>query len=663
MRFTKSDIEEIARRIAVITKRDSDLPDVDIPLHDNERVPVIQYIPLVQDYENRLLSLADLRSLVLADTDQTSVACVLSVICDTEGASVSIKGKDRTEYTGYYGEMVDVIISAEGYDTWIGVVTMTQDHTLVVSLNKKGSGGTVDDQCYVKVNNDQGARITLNGDRVFSGVKTYFPKGYGPITIAVELSGCKSDGDVIVTLDSDYENTFDLKPDEVEPDKPFIRFGNDTVTLKDGIVEASVDLLSNIDWTLIAVDDASPESADPDNASADLPDTISVASGDTSDYFTQEDMKKYTLKSKNANVATVDSDNNITGVSPGTTTIEAYDENGVFRKSVAASVVSPSAVVEPTGIEFGPEVPNVIELTMAGNTSIKLNAIVLPEGADQTVRWLTGYEKIAKVSQTGTLTVTGDIAGETYVQIATADKKYKARRPVIVKAAGTYVESLNPSVINNFPAEGGVRTIKYTRTVIGSATNLTEKGDPGFYVSRTGESDFDITVQENFGNARTIKRVIYGAFSGDNGKALVVNQEASVKASKLTGHGFSYVDADGKAEIGPDAGWGDLGNVRFDCGVGQQDIVVAGMSVVTGSDWIEIDEGSVELSDLYGYSAEQQREYKEYGTIDGKVPVFNGKVAEYSVHLNCAKNETGQIRYGSISLPGLSVTHSVTQYA
>lgn len=135
MRFTKSDIEEIARRLAILTKRDSQFPDAEIPLDQTERVPLIQYIPLIQDYENRLLSLADLRSLVLADTDQTAIGCLLTVSCATDGAEIRINGAVASVYTAYYGEVVDIKISAEGYDTWYDTVTMTQDHTISVSLN------------------------------------------------------------------------------------------------------------------------------------------------------------------------------------------------------------------------------------------------------------------------------------------------------------------------------------------------------------------------------------------------------------------------------------------------------------------------------------------------------------------------------------------------
>lgn len=137
MRFTKSDIEEIARRLALLTKRDSEFPDAEIPLDQTERVPIIQYMPIVQDYENRLLSLADLRSLVLADTDQTAIGCILRVACTTENAEIRINGQVATEYVAYYGEVVDVKITADGYDTWDDVVTMTQDHLISITLNRQ----------------------------------------------------------------------------------------------------------------------------------------------------------------------------------------------------------------------------------------------------------------------------------------------------------------------------------------------------------------------------------------------------------------------------------------------------------------------------------------------------------------------------------------------
>lgn len=299
MRFTKSDIEEIARRIAVTTKRDSDLPDADIPLNDTERVPLIQYIPLVQDYENRLLSLADLRSLVLADTDQTSIGCALTVNCSTEGAEVSIKGEQRTSYTGHYGEMVDVIITADGYDTWIGVVTLTQNHTLIIALNKSGgeAPGPEQETYWIKVTNTQGAKITLNGTQVASGSINTFSAG-ATVDVVVSLEGYGPFVDSY-PMDRNWTIPVSLTKKSSEPEEPFLYFKEDAATIPSDGGRVTVDLLSNIDWVITASepyrkddeeggDTPSPEpSPSPEDTpvDTDLPSEMTVYQGETQDIY------------------------------------------------------------------------------------------------------------------------------------------------------------------------------------------------------------------------------------------------------------------------------------------------------------------------------------------------------------------------------------------
>lgn len=255
MHFTKSQIEEIARRLALITKRDSELPDAEIPLDESEKVPIIQYIPLVQDYENRLLSLADLRSLVLADVDQTAIACVLNVVCNTSGATVKIKGSTRTNYIGYYGEMVDVVITADGYDAWFGVVTLTQDHTVYVSLNKTGQGGGGPTSYYVRVINDQDADIMMNGSRVSPGEYRYFPEG-SRVDIYVSKEGYTTEIRTIGSIDSNVDMPISLNPEHDVIIEPFLRFDNETLTIEKTGAPATVGVESNVVWVINEVESA-----------------------------------------------------------------------------------------------------------------------------------------------------------------------------------------------------------------------------------------------------------------------------------------------------------------------------------------------------------------------------------------------------------------------
>lgn len=139
MHFTKSQIEEIRQRLAIQTKKDSEFPDAEIPLDGSERLPVIQFIPAVQDFENRLLSFADMRRMVLANTDMELVGCLLTINCSTPDAIIKVDNvvlNSPYEYAGFYGDVVEVEISKSGYYTYQESVTLTSNCTLDVTLNQ-----------------------------------------------------------------------------------------------------------------------------------------------------------------------------------------------------------------------------------------------------------------------------------------------------------------------------------------------------------------------------------------------------------------------------------------------------------------------------------------------------------------------------------------------
>lgn len=267
MHFTKSQIEEIAKRLAVITKRDSEFPDVVLPLDNTERVPLIQYLPIVQDYENRLLSLADLRSLVLADTDQTSIGCLLTVTCSTSGATIKINGEARSTYAAYYGEIVDVVISAEDYDSWYGAITMTQDHTLVIALSEKSEQVIPEaTTCIVKITNNQGAQITINGSPVASGSINVFDKG-SSIRVIVSGSGYETFDSGIVILNEDYVKDITLPEggSDDPTENPYLRFSKTELTIPaSGDADTTVSVESNVSWVITGEEVIPPSEEDPE---------------------------------------------------------------------------------------------------------------------------------------------------------------------------------------------------------------------------------------------------------------------------------------------------------------------------------------------------------------------------------------------------------------
>ena len=678
MRFTKSDIEEIARRIAVITKRDSELPDADIPLHDNERVPIIQYIPLVQDYENRLLSLADLRSLVLADIDQTAVGCVLGVICDTDGAVVTIKGAERRSYAGYYGEMVDVIITADGYDTWIGVVTMTQDHTLVVSLNKEGGGSTPGAEAYyVMITNSQSASITFNGTPVASGSPMLFAAGTD-VNILVSKDGFEPWHYTIDDIADNFSRDVTLTESESEDEDPFIVFTNDTLELPKSGASMTSGIKSNCSWEILSKASPSKTSQGSDyNASNVIPE-MTVATDESIDI--ENDMG-LTYKSRNSGVAKVEG-TTVTGVSSGETIIDAY-KGDTLVGSTKTTVADSGSIIEPESIkivdESGKEVTAVELSSVTGRASKQLRAVILPSNADQTVTWSTGSTRDPfTVDQTGLVVATGN-GGTTYsayVMAKTGNGKLKAKCSIICKAAGTYVTSVTPANMSAaaFQAanddlsvnvvtrnEGGIDTgVKVTElsgfralynpyAYIGS----TERATPYY---ENGKLVFNI--HSNYGNERELRLQIQGNESGDEGKILVIKQAASSEASGMVGQTTAYFEADGTPSPISSTNQSFTGSIYFVCGFGRA-LTVLGSATLPG--WIHLNTSGfsdrANIHELYGYNAAQHAEYRKYGTIDGKVPDFSNKGmrAAYFVELTCDANTTGARRTGTIKLPGVDI--------
>ena len=289
--FTKKQIEEIAAKLAEIAIKDSQFDSVTIPLNGSESVPVLQ------SSENRILTLADLRSLVLADQDQQAIKCILTVSCSTSGATIQIKGHNQSSYTttssytAYYGEVVDVKISAEGYDTWYEVITMTQNHTVSVALNKSDGGSPgptpVVTTYYVKISNDQGATITINGGTVTSGSINYFEAG-DRVEIYVTKDGYQAWSHIIPSINENYiKDDVHLPIIEDEPDDYYIRFGETSLTLPALNASRSASIQSNISWEIEGSEPRTPEqdaeTDDPTINDDEVLPTYDMVVGDTID--------------------------------------------------------------------------------------------------------------------------------------------------------------------------------------------------------------------------------------------------------------------------------------------------------------------------------------------------------------------------------------------
>lgn len=107
------------------------------------------------------------------------------------------------------------------------------------------------------------------------------------------------------------------------------------------------------------------------------------------------------FKSNNNAIANVSADGTVTGVSPGTTLIQATDSTGMFRAFCTVTV--PKPVVEVTSVKLDKSSLEIVE----GKT-VPLKTIIKPTNATyKTITWSASDESVVTVSQDGLVTARG----------------------------------------------------------------------------------------------------------------------------------------------------------------------------------------------------------------------------------------------------------------
>lgn len=107
------------------------------------------------------------------------------------------------------------------------------------------------------------------------------------------------------------------------------------------------------------------------------------------------------FKSNNNAIANVSSDGTVTGISPGTTLIQATDSTGMFRAFCTVTV--PKPVVEVTSVKLDKSSLEIVE----GKT-VPLKTIIKPTNATyKNITWSASDESVATVSQDGFVTARG----------------------------------------------------------------------------------------------------------------------------------------------------------------------------------------------------------------------------------------------------------------
>ena len=214
--------------------------------------------------------------------------------------------------------------------------------------------------------------------------------------------------------------------------------GNTTTSYKDTTAQQGVDYTyairaisgTNTEGELTYLSVAPP--AEPSSVSISGPSQVNIAQSIalTATVLPSNALQDVTWSSSNTAVATVNANGFVTGVAQGTVII------------TAKTVANPSILNTHTVTVNIPQ-PNSLTInganTVAINSSIGLNASVLPSGANQNVIWGTSNEKIATINSIGVLQGIG---------IGT----------VVITATS----AVNPSVYNTYTVTvTGISGIKY----------------------------------------------------------------------------------------------------------------------------------------------------------------------------------------------------------
>lgn len=124
--------------------------------------------------------------------------------------------------------------------------------------------------------------------------------------------------------------------------------------------------------------------------------------------------KKVTWFSDNEEIAIVDQNGNVRGISAGQTSILVRTDEGEFAESCFVFVEDNHSVDIITGISL-----NKTYAAIPTNESLILSAVVTPSTANQSIVWSSSDESVATVDQTGR--VTGVKAGLTTVTATTVN--------------------------------------------------------------------------------------------------------------------------------------------------------------------------------------------------------------------------------------------------
>jgi len=153
--------------------------------------------------------------------------------------------------------------------------------------------------------------------------------------------------------------------------------------------------------------------------------------------------KNVNWSSSNTDIATVDLNGLVTGVSAGTATINVSTQDG--GKVSSCLVTVPTPILPVTGVSM---IPTSVNLNVGGTW--QLIASVVPANSIKTVTWSSSNSSIATVNSTGF--VTGIAAGNATITVTTQDGNFTATCQITINSSSTDASSKAIIIKAEFPS-------------------------------------------------------------------------------------------------------------------------------------------------------------------------------------------------------------------
>ena len=197
--------------------------------------------------------------------------------------------------------------------------------------------------------------------------------------------------------------------------------------------------------------------------------------------------------SSNQEVATISQDGTVSALKPGLTVIKAVSKSDDKIKAEYSLTIEKAAAVNPTGITLSTQ-DNIKEVEVG--KSLKINATVTPENADQSVRFLSSDTTVATVTNAGI--VKGLKAGKVTITVTSTKVNTVTKTIEITVKPSSFVPDASWNDLEFSNHDSFINAEKDTKLKVKGTVTLKTAGKNNTtnYFLQNGNEGFYITSQE-----------------------------------------------------------------------------------------------------------------------------------------------------------------------